>query len=68
MGAVQQREREKGNKIIKFKNGGIYEGQVGTDGLPHGKGTLKNSIKIYEGEFENGEKEGKGDTYEGELT
>lgn len=59
MGALQQREGKKGNKIIKFKNGDIYEEQVGNDGLPHGKGTLKSSIEIYEGEFKNGKKEGK---------
>ena len=74
MGTLQQREREKRNKIIKFKNGDIHEGQVGNDGLPHGKGTLKTSSGIYEGEFKNGKKEGKavvrsadGDVYEGEF-
>ena len=53
-------EEAKGDQIITFENGDIFEGQVGNDGLPHGKGTLKNSSGIYEGEFKNGEKEGKG--------
>ena len=48
------------NKTINLENGDIYEGQVGNDGMPHGKGILKNSVGIYEGEFKNGEKEGKG--------
>ena len=68
----QQREGVNGIKIITFENGDIYEGQVGNDGLPHGKGILKDSKKIYEGEFKNGKKEGKavvryatGDVYEG---
>ena len=56
MGTVQQREGKDENKTIRFKNGDIYEGQVGNDGLPHGKGTLRNSIEIYKGEFKNGER------------
>ena len=55
----EQRERVNGIKIITFENGDIYEGQA-NDGLPHGKGTLKSSSGTYEGEFKNGEKEGKG--------
>ena len=68
----EPREGVNENKIITFKNGDIYEGQVSNDRLPHGKGTLKSSIGIYEGEFKNGKKEGKGivkysngDVYEG---
>ena len=54
MGALQQREGKDEHKIITFKNGSIYEGQVSNDGLPHGKGTLKNRIGIYKGEFKHG--------------
>ena len=56
----EQMERVNGIKIITFENGDIYEGQVGNNGLPHGKGILKSSIGVYEGEFKNGLVEGKG--------
>ena len=62
MRALEQKPREGVNeiKIITFGNGDIYEGQVGNNGLPHGKGILKSSIGVYEGEFKNGLVEGKG--------
>lgn len=48
------REGVNRNQIITFENGNIYQGQVGNDGLPHGKGTLKYGSGIYQGEFKNG--------------
>ena len=56
MRALEEEPREGVNehKIITFENGDIYEGQVGNNGLPHGKGILKSSIGVYEGEFKNG--------------
>ena len=62
MRAIEEEQREGANgiQIITFENGDIWEGQVDNDGLPHGNGIMKSSIGTYEGEFKNGEKEGKG--------
>lgn len=49
-------------KTITSPTGDIYEGQVNAQGIPHGKGKgiFKNSHTIYEGDWENGNPNGKG--------
>lgn len=54
-------------KIIKFKDGSQYEGEVNEAGQPHGKGYLDSPSDTgcgrrdrYEGEFKDGKKDGFG--------
>lgn len=64
-----------GQKIIKYSNGAVYEGNVNSNNRPHGFGKKKYANgNRYAGYFENGKRNGSGkltfvdgDVYDGEY-
>ena len=54
-------------KTIRFKNGDQYKGEVNSEGQPHGTGHMDYKLNgyygQYDGEWENGERSGKGRYY-----
>lgn len=57
-------------KTINFPNGDTYEGQVNTQGIPHGKGKgiFLNRHVLFEGDWQNGKPNGKGRFVEWKIT
>lgn len=51
-------------KMIKFKNGDRYEGEVNAEGQPHGRGHMEYNLNgyyaEYKGHWQNGKRCGKG--------
>ena len=47
---------------LSYADGSTYEGQVSAEGVPHGRGVMRFSDgTVYDGEWENDEREGRGD-------